>query len=153
MDKKNYGQSSDTDLALFIRLQRSAIFLQREVGKITMKHGLTLSQFAVLEALYHKGDLNICQILSKILATSGNLTVVIRNLEKMGLVKRLRDPHDKRAYLISLTEEGSRVTERIFPEQLALLENYLSVYDRDEKRALISQLDRLRQWQKKEECQ
>lgn len=152
MDKKSYGRSADTDLALFVRLQRAAIFLQREVAKVTTEHGLTLSQFAVLEALYHKGDLNICQIMSKILATSGNLTVVIRNLEKQGLVKRLKDPDDKRAYLISLTDEGHALTERVFPQQLAVLEKYLAIFSETEKVKMTEDLNRLRMWEKKEEC-
>ncbi len=152
MSKKSYGQSADTDLSLFVRLQRAAIFLQREVAKITMEHGLTLSQFAVLEALYHKGDLNICQIMSKILATSGNLTVVIRNLEKQGLVKRLQDPDDKRAYLISLSDEGRALTAQVFPKQLAILEEYLAIYTEPEKLMMIEKLNQLRTWEKKEDC-
>lgn len=144
MAKKSYGKSADTDLSLFIRMQRAAIFLQREVAKITMEHGLTLSQFSVLEVLYHKGDLNICQIMSKILATSGNLTVVIRNLEKLGLIERLQDPQDKRAYLISLSKEGRKLTAEVFPKQLALLENYLSIYSDEEKQEMITLLDGLR---------
>ena len=151
MPRKSYGRSADTDLSLFIRMQRAAIFLQREVAKITMEHGLTFSQFSVLEVLYHKGDLNICQIMSKILATSGNLTVVIRNLEKLGLIKRLSDPADKRAYLISLTEQGRDLTRQVFPKQLALLQKYLSIYTEENKLELIEKLDGLRVWQSKEE--
>lgn len=59
--------------------------------------GLTSSQFAVLEALYNKGDLKICEIIEKILTTSGNITVVIKNLEKEEFISKYPDPEDKRS--------------------------------------------------------
>ena len=79
------------------------------------KSGLTPAQFGVLEALYNKGDLQICEIIEKILTTSGNITVVIKNLEKDGLVKRNPHSKDKRSRMISLTEKGKQVIESILP--------------------------------------
>ena len=46
--------------------------------------GLTPTQFSVLDVLYSKGPMKIGELLESILATSGNMTVVIRNMEKKG---------------------------------------------------------------------
>lgn len=66
---------------------------------------LTPTQFGVLDVLYAKGPMKIAELLDSMLATSGNMTVVIRNMEKKGWVTRTTFPHDKRAYLVGLTEQ------------------------------------------------
>lgn len=77
---------------------------------------LTLSQFAVLEALYHVGPLNLGDLARRILTSSGNLTLVVDNLEKRGLAKRRQQGHDKRFILATITPAGRKVMARIFPQ-------------------------------------
>jgi MarR family 2-MHQ and catechol resistance regulon transcriptional repressor len=77
---------------------------------------LTLSQFAVLEALYHLGPLNLGDLARRILTSSGNLTLVIDNLEKRGLAKRRQQGNDKRFILASITPAGRRLIAKIFPQ-------------------------------------
>jgi MarR family 2-MHQ and catechol resistance regulon transcriptional repressor len=76
---------------------------------------LTLSQFAVLEALYHLGPLNLGDLARRILTSSGNLTLVIDNLEKRGLAKRRQQGTDKRFIKASITPAGRKLIARIFP--------------------------------------
>lgn len=77
---------------------------------------LTLSQFAVLEALYHLGPLNLGDLARRILTSSGNLTLVIDNLEKRGLAKRRQQGNDKRFILASITPAGRKLIAKIFPQ-------------------------------------
>lgn len=77
---------------------------------------LTLSQFAVLEALYHLGPLCLGDLARRILTSSGNLTLVIDNLEKRGLAKRRQQGKDKRFILATITPAGRRLIARIFPQ-------------------------------------
>lgn len=77
---------------------------------------LTLSQFAVLEALYHLGPLYLGELARRILTSSGNLTLVIDNLEKRGLAKRRQQGKDKRFILATITPAGRRLIARIFPQ-------------------------------------
>ncbi|HEU5414462.1 MAG TPA: MarR family transcriptional regulator [Candidatus Angelobacter sp.] len=77
---------------------------------------LTLSQFAVLEALYHLGPLNLGDLARRILTSSGNLTLVIDNLEKRGLAKRRQQGNDKRFIMASITPAGRKLIARIFPQ-------------------------------------
>jgi MarR family transcriptional regulator, 2-MHQ and catechol-resistance regulon repressor len=77
---------------------------------------LTPSQFAVLEALYHVGPLNLGDLARRILTSSGNLTLVIDNLEKRGLAKRFQQGKDKRFILATITPPGKKLIARIFPQ-------------------------------------
>ena len=58
--------------------------------------GLTPTQFSVLDVLYSKGPMKIGELLESTLATSGNMTVVIRNMEKKGWVTRTTSPKSRK---------------------------------------------------------
>lgn len=98
--------------------------------------GLTTSQFAVLDALYHLGDLNQSELSRKILKTGGNLTMVIDNLSKQGYVERRRCTEDRRHVYVSLTEEGRALFADIFPKHAALVAKEMSVLTEEEQREL-----------------
>lgn len=76
---------------------------------------LTPSQFGVLETLYHLGPLKPSQLAEKHLKSRNNLTVVVENLEKAGLVLRIRCPRDRRAQWIHLTDLGRERVEQTLP--------------------------------------
>lgn len=76
---------------------------------------LTLSQFAVLEALYHVGPQNLGDLARRILTSSGNLTLVVDNLEKRGLAKRRQEGKDKRFIMATITPAGRKLMAKIFP--------------------------------------
>lgn len=101
-----YKTEDKPDLALLIALSRSTQAVHRRSAVIFKESDMTLAQFAVLEALYHKGDMTIHQIIESVLSTSGNMTVIINNLEKENLVQRHANPSDKRSFLIAITEKG-----------------------------------------------
>jgi MarR family transcriptional regulator, 2-MHQ and catechol-resistance regulon repressor len=103
-------------LSAYVKLERaaSAAFAYARVG--LEEEGLTLSQFAVLEALYHVGPQNLGELARRILTSSGNLTLVIDNLQKRGLVKREQQGNDKRFVVAAITLSGAKLIKRIFPE-------------------------------------
>ncbi|HET7872689.1 MAG TPA: MarR family transcriptional regulator [Terriglobales bacterium] len=78
--------------------------------------GLTPSQFAVLEALYNVGPLYLGELARRILTSSGNLTMVLDNLEKRGLARRSQRGKDKRFVRATITPSGRRLIARIFPD-------------------------------------
>lgn len=103
-------------LSAYVKLERaaSAAFAFARVGLEEV--GLTLSQFAVLEALFHVGPQTLGDLARRILTSSGNLTLVIDNLQKRGLVKRGQRGRDKRFVVAAITPAGSRLIKRIFPD-------------------------------------
>lgn len=141
---KLYDKEHILDLKTVIALNRATNHLNRRALAVFRKHGLTMMQFAVLEALYHKGSLKVGEIIEKILTTGGNMTVVLKNLAKDGLITKRIDPEDSRAMLISITDKGSRVMERVFPEYLADLRDFLETISDSEKKNLVAVLKALR---------
>lgn len=134
----SYGDSNDLNLKFFITMSRATQAVHKRAANLFSKGGLTTAQFAVLETLYHKGDLTINELIKSILTTSGNITVVINNLEKEQLIERYPNPEDKRSFLISITEKGSKKVEEIFPEHLKDLEYNFEDLSVEEKQLLIS---------------
>lgn len=108
-------------------------------------HGLTMAEFAVLEALYHKGDLLLGELQRKILVSTGGITYLVDRLERKRLVKRLECPTDRRARYASLTADGSALIERIFPEHIEWLERAVAGLTQAEQRTAIDLLRKLGQ--------
>ncbi|MBU3159574.1 MarR family transcriptional regulator [Clostridium frigoris] len=142
-EKSTYGKLVDLNLKVLIALSRCTHDVHKKEYKTIKERGLTVSQFAVLEILYHKGDLRISEIIEKILSTGGNMTVVIDNLAKVNLVKRCTDPKDRRVNLISITDEGRRLISDIFPKHVENINEIFSNLTSEEKMNLISLLKKL----------
>lgn len=100
-------------------------FLQKE-------EGLTISQFGVLEALYHLGPLSLKQVSEKMLKSGGNITTVVDNLEKRGLVNRRRCEQDRRVIYAELTETGQTLIADYFPKHAQVVEQEMSTLSPEE---------------------
>jgi MarR family 2-MHQ and catechol resistance regulon transcriptional repressor len=120
----------------FIKLMRAAESVAARVHQQLPAYNLTISQFGVLEALYHLGPMSQRQLAQKILKSSGNMTMVIDNLEKRKLVLRVRDVQDRRSFSIQLTPEGERLIATIFPDQAQKITEAFAVLDHHEKQEL-----------------
>ncbi len=112
-----------TALNTYIKLVRAVNSLNSRLNENLQKLKLTESQFGVLEALYHIGPLNQRELGNKLLKTGGNITMVVDNLEKRGLVKRERGEKDRRFFTVNLTNHGRELIEKIFPLHLDAILN------------------------------
>lgn len=118
MGTRYRGRPEETQaLDAYIKLLRAA---ESVVSRAHRRTGsdLTVSQFGVLEALYHLGPMHQRQIGTKLLKSGGNVTMVIDNLEKRRLVQRRRDQKDRRFVSVHLTEAGERLISEIFPQHV-----------------------------------
>lgn len=140
MDKIN----SKNNGKFIIALSRALRAVHRKSEVLFREHGLTMSQFAVLEALHHKGELTIGALIESVLSTSGNMTVVIRNLEQQGLVSRKPNLSDGRSFLVSLTECGETLIAEVFTQHMALVEESLAPISPEERTTVIQILSKLR---------
>jgi MarR family 2-MHQ and catechol resistance regulon transcriptional repressor len=113
-------------LGVWVKLNRATESVGARLREHIAHRSLTLPQFGVLEMLYHLGPLCQKEIGAKLLRTGGNITMVIDNLERQGLVQRRIHPQDRRYHRIHLTNEGSRVIEEVFQHHLKLLVSLLS---------------------------
>ena len=121
-------------LVVFRRAERT---IRSSEGTVIKTHGLTPMQFGVLDVLYTKGPLTIGALIEKMLSTSGNMTVVIRNMERDGYICRRMNPQDGRSYLIDLTDKGRKKLEEVLPEHAAHIHEIFSVLTEQEQRELI----------------
>ncbi len=131
-------------MAVYISMSRVINTLRRENNKLILKHDLTLGQFAVMEALYSKGRLSTGEVMEKILSTSGNIPVIVKNLEKDGFITRKQDESDKRRFILDLTDKGKDLMDEIVPENLEFMDELISLWDDDEKEELIILMNKFR---------
>ena len=109
----------ETALDVYIKLSRAAEAVTARINRHLKAQRLTISQFGVLEAIYHLGPMQQNHLAEKILKSTGNMTLVIDNLQKRGLVERKRDPEDRRCIVVYLTEAGCDLTGSILPRHVA----------------------------------
>ena len=105
--------------------------------------GLGLSDFAVLEALLHKGPLPVNVIGPKVNLTPGSISVAVDRLVAKGLVSRAESSQDRRVRIVALTPRGKSVITPIYRAHVATLEKVFAGLSRDEIRQLEQQLKRV----------
>lgn len=105
-------------LDAYIKLLRAAESVTARLAQELRHDNLTISQFGSLEALLHLGPMSQRELGHKLLKSSGNITMVIDNLEKRGLVQRQRDTQDRRVMTVHLTADGRHLIETIFPRHV-----------------------------------
>ena len=133
----NTDWERNSDIHLQIVLQRAVRKIDGKIGKDFREKGITSSQFSVLDVLYTKGEMRICELIEKVLSTSGNMTVVVKNMEKKGWLYRKGCSKDKRAFLVGLTDEGKKLFEDLLPEHRKEIEETYGILSDEERRELI----------------
>lgn len=144
-DVKSYGERTDKSMQTWIQILRAFQKIRAKELKFINECGLTMNQFEVLEVLYHRGDLSVGSITKLIMSTPGNVTVVVRNLSRDGLVATLPSPEDSRMRILSITEEGKKLIGGMFGQHAANLKSYFNVLSDEE---LVVLYDLLRKLQK-----
>jgi MarR family 2-MHQ and catechol resistance regulon transcriptional repressor len=104
---------------------------------------LSLTEFAVLEVLYHKGPLPLSEIASRILVTGASTTYTIKRLEERGLVRRRPCREDQRFVFGELTDAGRALIAEVFPAHAEEIRVAMRGLSRAEKRDAAELLRRL----------
>lgn len=125
---------ADVDKAILTNVifRKAQMTLDRRITASYKNNGLTQAQFTVLERLHTKGRQRIADLLEGLLATSGNMTVVLKNMETKGWIARTKCTNDKRSFWITLTDEGTKVIEKALPEHLASVREVMSIFTEEE---------------------
>ena len=123
-------------LDAFIKLARAFNSVGTALAGTFAGAGLTESQFGVLEALLHLGPLCPRDLAGKLLCSTGNLTLVLDNLEKRGLARRERSTTDRRSLTVHLTEEGRSLIAELFPRHAAAVVDRFGVLTAAEQEEL-----------------
>ncbi|OWA37756.1 MarR family transcriptional regulator [Saccharibacillus sp. O16] len=130
-------------LKLFVILSKAYKNVMDHAVKDMKKHGLSPSEFTILEVLYNKGRFPLQQIGEKILITSGSVTYNIDKLEKRELLKRVPSPNDRRVIYAEITDEGRALFDEIFPQHAAEVRRIMGGLNAQETEAASELLKKL----------
>ncbi|HEX3084774.1 MAG TPA: MarR family transcriptional regulator [Pyrinomonadaceae bacterium] len=129
---------------VFLVLWKAASAIQSYAEESISELQMCGSDFAVLEALLHKGPLPINEIGKKVLLTSGSITVAVDRLETKALVERRPHGTDRRARIVHLTKEGRKLIRRLYADHAADMEQLASAsLNRKEREILIRLLKQI----------
>ncbi len=123
-------------LDAYIKLQRAADTVVTHTTAHLADHNLTLSQFGALEALYHLGTLSQRELAHKLLKSTGNISIVLKNLEKRGLISRVRSADDTRYMEVCITEAGRSLLASFFADHVRGIVEEMSVLTPQEQEEL-----------------
>lgn len=133
-------------LAILGRIQRLSTHLLRIAESNLTQIGLTWETFSLIATLRRSGPpfaLRPTDIYRQSLLTSGTVTKRIDNVERMGLVERIRDGKDRRSIVVRLTPAGRAAADRAIDLHMGAMTEALSVLTRAERSdtsALLSKL-------------
>lgn len=127
----------------FVGLNRTLDYLEQIVREDIKQYGLNVTEFAVLELLYNKGDQPIQRIRQRVLIASSSISYVVDKLEEKGCVARVKDPQDKRIYNATLTDKGRTLMNQIFPQHAQALTSTFAVLSEEELASLQHILKKL----------
>jgi DNA-binding MarR family transcriptional regulator len=126
------------------RLRVAVLRLSRRLRKHELA-GLTPSQLSTLATVGQLGPVRLGDLAAVERIAPSTLTRLINVLEDRGYVRREAAPGDARAFLVTVTDEGRDVLERIRLEAINLLTDILLTLPPDQLAALASALPALEQ--------
>ena len=139
----NYPLTDRLNMRIVDEMGNVMALIEDVVKPMLRPHKLGYFQFRVMEMLYHNEDLRIGDLTFGTHTTGGNMTVILRKLSKAGLISRVVDPDDARAFNIILTQKGESLFEKLYPMYLKHLEEKLSPLVRSEREELGRLLNKI----------
>jgi MarR family 2-MHQ and catechol resistance regulon transcriptional repressor len=140
---KQYGKKIDFALSMWVKLARAHDTFNHLTSANIHAFGLTPAQFGAVECLGHLGTMLIGDLTKKHLVSGGNMTVVVDNLEKAGIVERTVSKEDRRAFYVRLTPKGKRLFNKIFVRHAEYVAKLASVLTESEQAELGRLLKKL----------
>ncbi|MEK3856561.1 MarR family winged helix-turn-helix transcriptional regulator [Cytobacillus sp. FSL H8-0458] len=128
----------------FMILMQTSKAIQDQIREDMAKNNLTITEFSVLEVLFHKGKQTIQQLANSVLISSGSMTYVIDKLEQKALLQRNACPDDRRVIHVTLTDDGMDVMNKIMPEHEAFVEFTFDALNSNEAKNLVQLLKKVR---------
>src|SRR5919109_2924062 len=148
MDREFIARRDDhSALRIWLRLLTCTQLIERRVRSgLREDFGTTLPRFDLMAQLErHPEGLKMNELSRLLMVTSGNVTVIVDQLEKEGLVERLDEPADRRAFRIRLTKSGERTFAEMARAHEEWVVDMLSGLSRREQDELLRLLARAKE--------
>jgi MarR family transcriptional regulator, 2-MHQ and catechol-resistance regulon repressor len=133
-------EASAAALRLWVIMSRAQAAVAAHAAADVQRHGLTLAEFGILEALYHRGQMLLGEVQKRILVSSGGITFLVDRLTAKGLVERRHCETDRRARYAALTPKGSALMAEIFPTHTAVITRAMAAMTPAEQRQVADLL-------------
>ncbi len=143
MPMQNENDANGSGVHLWLLLWKASKAVEAHARRSVECTGLGLSDFGVLEAIFHKGPLPVNTLGKKVLLSSGSMTAAVDRLERSGLVEREPDASDRRARVVHLTGEGRSLIRKVFAEHERDMERVFSRLSKQERNTLGALLRKL----------
>lgn len=138
--KRHRRRQADA-MRVYVKLFRATESVTSRLAGLISASGLTFTQFNVLESLKFAGPMRQRELSGKVMRSNGNMTLVLRNLERNGLVERTRVAGTRRELTVALTTQGTRLIDKLFPRFAAAVAQEMAVLD-DHELAQLGELCR-----------
>ena len=134
-------------LKLWLRMLSCTVRIENEIrGRLRESFGITLPRFDLMAQLERYPDgLRMGELSRRMMVTGGNVTGITDLLEKEGLVVRVPDQSDRRAYAVKLTEAGRSAFAAMAVVHERWIEELLHDIPSADKATLIALLSKLKQ--------
>ncbi|GGA78343.1 MarR family winged helix-turn-helix transcriptional regulator [Ornithinibacillus halotolerans] len=142
-NSNQFNKDEELSLKLFIVLTRALQAIENQVTQNIKSYGLNLTEFGVLELLYHKGGQPIQKIGEKVLLASSSITYVVDKLEKKSYLAREACASDRRVTYAVITEAGTKLMDEIFPKHAKAMSEIMGGLSTEEKQEAIHHLKKL----------
>lgn len=112
-------------------LVRTSGAFHQKIKEDAAIYGLHVTEFSVMELLYHQGRQPVQKVAQHVLITSGSTTYVLDKLVKKQMIKRTLCAEDRRVTYVELTEEGQQLMQEAFPEHLENMARFFEGVDEE----------------------
>lgn len=147
MEQEGLKEQKDIEIVADIEkdLRYIAGIIKQKGREILSNYTITPPQFVALQWLFEEGDMTIGELSNKMYLAFSTTTDLVDRMERNELVKRLKDPNDRRVVRIHLLEEGERIIEEVIQKRQEYLQEVLRNFSEEEVITLKDNLMRLHQ--------
>ncbi|KAF0223783.1 MAG: MarR family transcriptional regulator [Erysipelotrichaceae bacterium] len=124
-------------------LFRATDYIRSCIQKDVQRYDLNVTEFGVLETLYHKGPQSVHNIKSKVLIANSSLSYVIDTLIQKSLIRKEKAPQDRRHHICELTDQGKVLFDEAYPRHVDQLRSVLDILTSEEEQQLQTLLKKL----------
>ena len=147
LDLETRAQKQDHQaLRLWLRLLSCTVRIENQIRlRLRREFQTTLPRFDLMAQLERcAGGLRMSELSQRLMVSGGNVTGITDQLEREGMVSRTRQPGDRRAYTVKLTDTGLRRFREMAARHEQWMVELLGGLTRDEKDVMIKELGKLK---------
>jgi len=139
-------QDDHQDLRLWLRLLACSHLLESEVrGRLRTQYGTTLPRFDLMAQLDRAPDgMKMSELSRHMMVTNGNITGITDQLERDGLVERVKVATDRRSSIIRLTPKGKNLFSKLAASHEHWIQSLLAGMPASTHTALLDSLGELK---------